>query len=526
MEAKKKTTIGRKTIKVIILFALIIIIAISAAVCYGVLVMKMRDFSEETFDYAQLAAKLIDGDKVAEYADTGKKDQYYEDIERDLESFKEEFDLNKCYIAVPDGDELISIWCISNDENDLQFGEREDLGALHEFYYNVFTKNPPETPIRVKGTEGVNIIALSPIFNRAGEPVAVVSIDRTDPTMASVLAQFFFLILIISSIIAVIMMLIAYLIMKRNIITPIGVLTKSVGEMVGNVERDEDVKIDVHTNDELETLADTFTKMDIDMRQYIKELSEITSEKEKILAELDLAARIQIGMLPKLEPPFADNDRFDLYASMHAAKEVGGDFYDFFMVDDKYIALLIADVSGKGIPAALFTVVTKALIKNEIKRGKGPAEALSSVNETLMESNSTGSFVTVWLAIIDLETGKGIAVNAGHEHPILRKAGGDFEQVKYKHMLPVATMGGIRFEEHEFAIEPGDTIFVNTDGVTEAINERDEAFGDERLIAALNDNKEASLEDLLGAVTESINDFAGDTPQFDDETMLAFRYKG
>jgi sigma-B regulation protein RsbU (phosphoserine phosphatase) len=320
------------------------------------------------------------------------------------------------------------------------------------------------------------------------------------------------------------MMLIFYRVLKKRLIKPIRDLTRNAEKMVGNLERDEALKMDIHTNDELETLADAFTKMDADLREYIAELSEATTEREKITAELNIAAGIQEGMLPKLTTEFSENTVFDLSAAMIPAKEVGGDFYDFFMIDDTHIALVMADVSGKGIPGSLFMAVSKLLIKNSVKEGDSPAEALRKVNERLMEGNEMEMFVTVWLAIIDLETGEGVAANAGHEHPALRHKDGLFEMVKYKHSLALATFKGLKFKEHEFRIEPGDTIFVYTDGVTEAEDIDENFFGEARLVEALNVDADAMPDELIRNVRSAIWDFRGSAAQFDDITMLAFRY--
>ncbi len=240
--------------------------------------------------------------------------------------------------------------------------------------------------------------------------------------------------------------------------------------------------------------------------------------------DLSLASDIQENSLPKIFPYLPEREEFDLFASMTPAKEVGGDFYDFFMVDDDHIALVMADVSGKGIPAALFMMVSRTLIKNRVQAGDSPAMALTNVNEQLCEGNKAGLFVTIWLAVIDLPTGKGIAANAGHEHPVLKKANGDFELVIYRHSPAVATMEGIKFKEHEFQLEPGDKLFVYTDGVTEATNIEDELFGEKRLVEALNSNKDASPKDILSTVKEHIDSFVKDAEQFDDITMLCMEY--
>ena len=249
-------------------------------------------------------------------------------------------------------------------------------------------------------------------------------------------------------------------------------------------------------------------------------------EKERIGAELNVATQIQADMLPRIFPAFPERTEFDLFASMAPAKEVGGDFYDFFLVDDDHIALVMADVSGKGVPAALFMVIAKTLIKNRALLGESPATILKNVNEQLCEGNEAELFVTVWLAVIQISTGKGMAANAGHEHPVIRRAGGQYELVTYRHSPAVATMEGIKFREHPFELHPGDSLFVYTDGVPEATNSKDELFGNDRMLEALNKEPDARPEQLLKNVRSSIDTFVGDAPQFDDITMLGFTYIG
>ncbi|HBI59911.1 MAG TPA: hypothetical protein DDY31_01655, partial [Lachnospiraceae bacterium] len=227
-----------------------------------------------------------------------------------------------------------------------------------------------------------------------------------------------------------------------------------------------------------------------------------------------------------------EREEFDIYATMTPAKEVGGDFYDFFLIDDDHLGIVMADVSGKGVPAALFMVIAKTLIKNRaqfVKREDGnysPAEILGFVNEQLCEGNEAELFVTVWFGIMQISTGKGIAANAGHEYPAVRRAGGKYELIKTKHSPAVAVMEGLRFREHEFELASGDSLYVYTDGVPEAANAEEELFGTDRMLEALNKNPEAPAKELLHTVKESIDIFVGDAPQFDDITMLSVTYFG
>ena len=288
-----------------------------------------------------------------------------------------------------------------------------------------------------------------------------------------------------------------------------------------------DNRTSVDTDDEIGSLARSFNRMTDSLQQYVHDLKEVTAREERIASELAVATNIQESMLPRNFDEFnRAHKAFELFASMTPAKEVGGDFYDFFFVDDDHLALVMADVSGKGVPAALFMVRAMTLIKNRALSGGTPAEVLSDANDQLCEGNEGELFVTVWMAIIELSTGKGIAANAGHEHPALRRANGDFELVKYRHSPAVATMEGMRFKEHDFALYPGDTLFVYTDGVPEATNAENELFGEERLLAALNEKKDAMPKEVLELVRNGVDRFVKEAEQFDDLTMLGLRFHG
>ncbi len=254
----------------------------------------------------------------------------------------------------------------------------------------------------------------------------------------------------------------------------------------------------------------------------------VSRGREQVEAARDLATAsgIQKFVLPDKFPAFPDIKEFDLYASMKPAKEVGGDFYDFFMIDDDHLGLVMADVSGKGVPAALFMMVSKSLLKISLQAGESPARALERINRQLLEGGDIEMFVTVWAAVLNIRNGEGVAANAGHEDPVVLRAGGQYEFVKYKHSLPVAVMDGIPYNEHEFKLEAGDKLFVYTDGVTEAMNIKSELFGEERLRDALNISTDADPEHALKNVNEAIALFTNGAEQSDDITMLCLEYRG
>lgn len=268
-----------------------------------------------------------------------------------------------------------------------------------------------------------------------------------------------------------------------------------------------------------------FASLSNDINQTVAVLkSYIDAAEKRIAQELEFARSIQESALPKNFD--MDRKEFEIYATMDPAKEVGGDFYDFFFAGIGKFCMVIADVSGKGIPAALFMMRSKTAIRSMAESGLSPSEILEKVNATLCEGNDADMFVTVWIGIIDLSTGKMLCSNAGHEYPVIKKADGQYEAFKDKHSVAVATMEGVKFKEYELEFSEGDTLFVYTDGVPEAINNEEEQFGLDRTLKILNEGKDAPMERILPRIRRGIADFVGDAEQFDDITMLGFKYFG
>lgn len=249
------------------------------------------------------------------------------------------------------------------------------------------------------------------------------------------------------------------------------------------------------------------------------------AEKERIATELNMASRIQHGALPTRFPAYPERSDFDLYAVMDPAREVGGDFYDFFLIDDTHLGLVIADVSGKGIPAALFMMISKTILKSFLQFGNEPADALTLTNETLCSQNDVQMFVSVWAGVLDLSTGILKAANAGHEFPAV-KITGEFELLKDRHGLVLGAMDGVPYTQYEIAMKPGDKVFVYTDGVAEAMTKKNEMFGTDRMLEALNADGSASPQALLETVRDHVNAFVSGAEQFDDLTMLCVQYNG
>lgn len=258
----------------------------------------------------------------------------------------------------------------------------------------------------------------------------------------------------------------------------------------------------------------------------VLEQSEISRNSAIVKSELDTATQIQNSMVPGIFPAFPDRDEFDIYAAMYTAKEVGGDFYDFFFVDENRLAIVMADVSGKGVPAALFMMACKILISDRTFMGGTPGEILEFVNQRICSNNIAEMFVTVWLGILDLKTGKVIAANAGHEYPAIKKGDDGFEVLADKHSFVVGGMEGMKYKDYEFTLEKGDALFLYTDGVTEAHNADEELFGEKRMVEVLNIEPDASADTIIKNIKVSVDEFVGEAERFDDLTMLCIRYLG
>ncbi|MCL2480269.1 MAG: SpoIIE family protein phosphatase [Spirochaetaceae bacterium] len=303
---------------------------------------------------------------------------------------------------------------------------------------------------------------------------------------------------------------------------PLNKLTSGVAELgSGNLDK----QIEISSRDEIGTLASAFNKMTVDLKASIEQNALERAEKERIGAELDVATKIQASMLPCIFPPFPDRTEFDIYASMQPAKEVGGDFYDFFLVDKNTLAVVIADVSGKGIPAALFMVIAKTLIKNNAQYGKSPKQVFEDVNNILCENNDANMFVTVFMGYLDIPSGRFIFVNAGHNPPLLR-TGEKFKLLKTKPGFVLAVMEDMFYKQYEITLNSGDELFLYTDGITEATNKEKELFGDLRFINTANNYLDLPLKEFTISVKREIDKFADGEEQSDDITMLALRYKG
>ena len=314
------------------------------------------------------------------------------------------------------------------------------------------------------------------------------------------------------------------LVLGKRIVKPLNMITKRIFELnESNLEfKMEDT---FRTGDEIQTLAESFADLSHKTVVYMDQVRNVTAEKERIGTELRMANQIQESVLPNIFPAFPDREEFDIYATMDPAKEVGGDFYDFFLIDKDHLGIVIADVSGKGVPAALFMMASKIILQSCAMLGRSPAEILTRTNEAICSNNRMEMFVTVWFGILDLNTGLITGANAGHEYPAVKR-GDAYELYKTKHGMVIGAMENVTYSEYRLQLQPGDRLFLYTDGLPEATDASEEMFGVQRVLDVLNENTQCSVTDTLVRMTEAVSEFVDGAEQFDDLTMLCLEYKG
>jgi len=427
-------------------------------------------------------------------------------------------------------------------ENEKRFSQGGDLFeiGLRDTYVKgrypildeiVRTRKPAtQMELSLKSGPDMNVVhVFRPVYSN-GEMVDIVAVSMEWRTLIFGAIWLSGLVGIVSAVLFILVGVWIFYIIKRVVADPLRFENEIINEYKVNKNPETAMKTlaEIKSGNEIEELADSFSSMVTELDRYVDEIRTVTAEKERIGAELNIAAKIQADMLPSEFPPFPDRKEFDIFASMKPAKEVGGDFYDFFFTDEDHLAIVIADVTGKGVPAALFMVIAKTLIKNSaMPGGKDPAAIFEEVNNRLLESDKSELFVTVWMGILTISTGVMVCANAGHEYPSIKRKNGMFEIFKDKHTVPLSVMEDMTFKDYELVLEPGDRIFVYTDGVAEATNSEDELYGTDRMIEALNrDLKTDEADEPIRIVSRSLEEFVGSAPQFDDTTMLSLIYRG
>ena len=519
---------------------LLVIIGLAVSILGVVLFTESfkKEYAVTTYHMADTATALINGDNLDAYL-SGEKTEDYLLSKGYLDSYCDKMSVSLIYVIQVDRSDygrFVSIFNSVNNEVDntsytaWELGHRRDTtnNEYRRKYEAIYNKESAyETVYRLKTTDGQHphITTMVPVKNSAGDVTGVLCMQRPSREITEARRPYLRSIALTTAGLAIVASLVSLIYNRSQFIIPVQKIKDEAARFAKENTKGEDLG-NISRIKELYELAGSIDTMETEMVSSIENLKNVTAEKERIGTELSLAQTIQENSIPNIFPPFPGRNDFDIYATMQAAREVGGDFYNFFFVDDDHLALVIGDVSGKGIPASLFMMVTNILITDRTNMGGTPGEILTYVNKNICEHNQADMFVTVWLGILELSTGKLIASNAGHEYPAIKRADRLFELFKDKHGFVIGSIDDIKYKDYELTLSPGDKLFVYTDGVREAIDKNSGLFGTKRMLEALNEAADVAPEEILKNVSSAVDGFVKEEEQFDDLTMLCIEYKG
>ena len=535
---KPKVSIVFKSILGIIILLVVFSLIVSVMGFNNFTEALLDQYSDGAFRTANTAVMEFDAGRIEDYAASGGKTEEYISALESMERLCNSSGSTFIYVIRPDLSDYKHItFLFSTINTDSKF-TRYEFGFVrdttNEEYMEKYRKlyegeSEQELVIRDKGyiETDPHITAMVPIKDANGKTAAILCVQRQMDNLVRVRNRYIIKILVVMAALMILVIIIQSIYLHRVFLRPVTKITEEASRFSHENDLPEKkLSETVRNNDEIGVLAGSIDRMEERIVKYVDDLTKVTAEKERISTELNLATKIQASMLPNIFPPFPDRTEFDIYASMDPAKEVGGDFYDFFLVDDDHLCMVMADVSGKGVPAALFMMASKIILANYAKMGKTPSEILSAANSSICSRNREDMFVTAWLGILEISTGKLTAANAGHEYPVLMQPDGKFELYKDKHGFVIGGMAGLKYKEYTIDMKPGSKLFLYTDGVPEATDAEKQLFGNERMVAALNEKPNGSPQEILKTVRSSVDAFVKDAEQFDDLTMLCLEYKG
>lgn len=521
---------------------IVLLLAAFAIVASVVGILKFSDafdaeYSNTTYHIADTAASLVNGDHIEEYL-AGEQTEEYARTRRILNAYCNRMNVSLVYVIKVDQSDyesFVSVFNAVDNSVDNSHYEEWELGhprettndeyreAYREIYEN---ESPFEIIYRLNPGQGLrpHITMIVPIDNDEGKVSALLCVQRPISELASVILSFVSYIIIASLVLVLVVAQFVVRFLRKWVVKPIRKISIEATRFAKENTKGEELG-DVSKFEEIYNLSRSIDKMETDMVNYIDNLTTVTAERERIGTELNFAKQIQFSSLPTKFPAFPDREEFDVYAYMKPAKEVGGDFYNFVLVDDDHLAVWIGDVSDKGVPAALFMMSINIMINIRTSMGGTPAEIMAFVNDNICEHNGENMFITIWLGILEISTGRLTFVNAGHEDIAVYHKGGEFELYKTKHNIAVGIQSGMVYKDFEMQLGKGDRIFIYTDGVPEATDPYNMLFTTDRMINALNERKDGSPQEFLEIVYTRVKEFVGDRTQFDDLTMVGLELK-
>ena len=525
--------ITSSVVSLLVLFG--IIVCISGILSFTNAFDEMN--STTTFHMAYTAASLVNGDHIKAYL-AGEEPEEYARTKRILDAYCHRMSVSLIYVIdvdQSDYERFVSVFnAVDNTVDDSNYvpweigHKRETTNEEYRKNYEALYAKEKEyaTIYRLRPGQGLkpHITTIVPVTNSEGDVTALLCIQRPIHELETAIIRFMLHIVVIVLIMGALASHLAARSLAKWVFIPIKRVSDEASRFARENTKGEELG-DVSRFEEIDTLSRSIDKMETDMVNYIENLTAYTAERERIGMELSFAKNIQHSSLPTTFPAFPDRTDFDIYASMTPAREVGGDFYNFRLLDDDHLAMWIGDVSDKGVPAALFMMAINIVINNRASMGGTPAEIMAFVNNNICEHNEANLFVTIWLGILEISTGRLTFVNAGHEEPALYRKGGSFELYKTKHNVAVGVFPDIEYTNYDIQLGRGDKLFVYTDGVPEATDMFDKLYTTGRMLEALNKYRDGAPQEILEGVRKSVKEFVGGRPQFDDLTMLGFELK-
>ncbi len=497
-----------------------------------------RQYVDATRRIASGAEMFVNGDNFASYLDGRNEEEYLRSKEA-LDEYCGITGVSTIYIIMVDTDDYGSFVSIFNPINEdivggiytewqLGFQRNTTNDEYADKYRSIYEEGSSfESVLRLNPPDGKpsHLTVMVPVIDSANRVVAICCVQRPIEELRRAVMPFLLMIGIVTMLVALFVVRHTAGFVKTMVVDPIKRISTEATRFAKERNRREPIGT-VSRMKQLQNLADAVNDMETDIIEYVDDIAAITKERERIETELSLAAKIQSDMLVSDWPVFPDRSEFSLHASMTPAKEVGGDFYNFFLIDKDHLCLMIADVSDKGIAAALFMVASSIILANNAKPGLRPAQILSDANRMICANNREYMFVTVWLGILEIPTGVITCVNAGHEYPLILRAQGGCQRIEDEHGLCVGIMEDEEYKDYELRLLPGDRLFVYTDGLTDATDREGEAFGMERVMASLSGCKKEGAQTVIEHMKKTVADFVQGGAPFDDLTMLCMEYKG
>jgi len=538
-KGKRRISIFMKSIPAIVI-PIVLITVIACVAGYKSLTEAITQvYTESSLETAETAASMVDVEKLDDYLISGGVTEEYKLAVDEIENLCNTSGSMFIYVIQPDLSDYDHITFIFSTINSESTFSRYDVG-----YYRQTTNDDYKAKYRrlYEGASDYEIVVrdrgyietdahlttMVPLKDEHGVVQGILCVQTQMSEITEKRNAYTRNMIIVLLVIVFVVVIAQGRYLRMVLITPIKKITEEASRFAAENKLPETRISDVvRSRDEIGYLAESISNMEEDIVRNVNALTSATAEKERISTELNLATRIQADMLPNIFPAFPERKELDIFASMNPAKEVGGDFYDYYLIDDDHLCLVMADVSGKGVPAALFMMASMITIANHAKTGKCPSQILHDTNMSLSANNREDMFVTVWIGILEISTGHLTAANAGHEYPVIRNADGKFELLKDTHGFVLGAYPGTKYKDYEVMLSKGSALFLYTDGVPEAVNKYNDEYGTGRMTDALNSRGAgATPHELITAVRKDLDKFVDGADQFDDITMLCVEYRG